>query len=91
MPDVGLAIQVAPDRQVAAVEIAPIGQSPLRLILELDELDRLIGELGNARSQIVLEWVFGGDSRLSMSELDSGFLCDPRWRSHLHSRLQSLE
>ena len=50
MPDVEMTIQVAQDRKVTAIEIAPLGQSPLRLVLALDELDALIGELGNARS-----------------------------------------
>ena len=53
MPDVGMAIQVAQDRQAVGIEIRPPGQSPLQLVLGLDELDRLIGELGNARSQLV--------------------------------------
>ena len=53
MPDFEMTIQVAQDRKVTAIEIAPLGQSPQRLILALDELDRLIGELGNARSAMV--------------------------------------
>ena len=53
MPDFEMTIQVAQDRKVTAIEIAPLGQSPQRLILVLDELDKLIGELGNARSAMV--------------------------------------
>jgi hypothetical protein len=53
MPDFEMTIQVAQDRKVTAIEIAPLGQSPQRLILALDELDKLIGELGNARSAMV--------------------------------------
>jgi hypothetical protein len=53
MPDFEMSIQVAQDRKVTAIEIAPLGQSPQRLILVLDELDKLIGELGNARSAMV--------------------------------------
>ena len=53
MPEVGMAIQVAQDRQAVGIEIRPPGQSPLQLVLGLDELNRLIGELGNARSQMV--------------------------------------
>jgi hypothetical protein len=53
MPDFEMTIQVAQDRKVTAIEIAPLGQSPQRLILALDELDKLIGELGNARSTMV--------------------------------------
>jgi hypothetical protein len=53
MPDFEMTIQVAQDRKVTAMEIAPLGQSPQRLILALDELDRLISELGNARSMMV--------------------------------------
>ena len=41
MPDFEMTIQVAQDRKVTAMEIAPLGQSPQRLILALDELDRL--------------------------------------------------
>jgi hypothetical protein len=53
MPDFAMTIQVAQDRKVTAIEIAPRGQSPQRLVLALDELDKLIGELGNARSAMV--------------------------------------
>ncbi|WP_157934168.1 hypothetical protein [Microvirga ossetica] len=53
MPDVRMAFQVAQDRQAVGIEIVPLGQSPLQLVLRLDELDKLIGELGNARSQMV--------------------------------------
>jgi hypothetical protein len=58
MPDVGMAIQITQDKQGLGIEIRPPGQSPLQLVLGLDELDRLIGELGNARSQLVgrLPW-----------------------------------
>ena len=50
MPDFEMTIQVAQDRTATAIEIAPLGQSPQRLMLALDEL---IGELGNARSAMV--------------------------------------
>ena len=53
MPDVEMAIGVAPDRTATAIEIAPVGQPPLQLVLDLDELDRLISELGTARSRMV--------------------------------------
>jgi hypothetical protein len=53
MPDVEITIQVAQDRKMMAVELAALGQPSQRLILELNELDTLIGELGNARSQMV--------------------------------------
>ncbi|MPR12791.1 hypothetical protein [Microvirga tunisiensis] len=53
MPDFEMTIQVAQDRTATAIEIAPLGQSPQRLMLALDELDKLIGELGNARSAMV--------------------------------------
>jgi hypothetical protein len=53
MADFEMRIQVAQDRKVTKLEIAPLGQSPQRLILALDELDKLIGELGNARSAMV--------------------------------------
>src|SRR3954451_16229515 len=53
MPDVEMAIGVAPDRTATVIEIAPPGQSPQRLVLGLDELDRLISELGNVRSKMV--------------------------------------
>ena len=53
MPDVEVTIQVAQDRKVMAIELAALGQPSQRLILELNELDTLIRELGNARSQMV--------------------------------------
>jgi len=53
MSEVQMAIQVAPDRRAVAIEIAPPEQAPVQLILDLDELTRLIHELGNARSQMV--------------------------------------
>jgi hypothetical protein len=53
MPDVEMTIQVAQDRTLTAIEIAPLGQSPHRLVLALDELDTLIRELGSARSKMV--------------------------------------
>jgi hypothetical protein len=53
MPDVEMTIQVAHDRTATAIEIASPGQSPQRLVLALDELDRLISELGTARSKMV--------------------------------------
>jgi hypothetical protein len=53
MPDVEMTIQVAHDRTATAIEIASPGQSPQRLVLALEELDRLISELGTARSKMV--------------------------------------
>lgn len=53
MPDVEMTIQVAQDQKLTAIEIAPLGLSPHRLVLGLDELDTLIGELGSARSKMV--------------------------------------
>src|SRR4051812_10825511 len=53
MPEVQMAIQVAQDGKATTIEVATLGQPPQRLRLGLDELDRLIGELGDARSQMV--------------------------------------
>jgi hypothetical protein len=53
MPDVEMTIGVAHDRRATAIEIASPGQSPQRLVLALEELDRLISELGTARSKMV--------------------------------------
>lgn len=53
MPDVEIAIRVAHDRTATAIEIGPSGQPPQQLMLTLDELDRLIGKLGTARSKMV--------------------------------------
>lgn len=53
MPNVEMTIGVAHDRTATAIEIAPLGQPPLQLVLALDELNRLIGELGTARSKMV--------------------------------------
>ncbi|WP_134495844.1 hypothetical protein [Microvirga pakistanensis] len=52
MPDVQMTIQVDKDRNAVALEIAPVGQSPQRFLLSLDELDKLIGTLGDARSRL---------------------------------------
>jgi hypothetical protein len=48
-----MAIHVAHDKKAVAIEIATFGQPPQHFVLGLDELDRLIGELGTARSQMV--------------------------------------
>jgi hypothetical protein len=47
-----MAIQVALDRKAVAIEVATVGKAPQQLLLGLEELDQLIGELGNARSQM---------------------------------------
>jgi hypothetical protein len=52
MPKVRMAIQVTPDRKAVAIEVATAGQAPQQLVLGLEELDQVIGELGNARSQM---------------------------------------
>jgi hypothetical protein len=49
-----MAIQVFQDRKAVAIELARPEQSPIQLMLGLDELDRLIHELGDARSQMVV-------------------------------------
>jgi len=53
MQDVEMTIGVAHDRTATAIEIAPLGRAPLQLVLTLDELDRLINDLGTARSRMV--------------------------------------
>lgn len=53
MPEVRMTIQVAHDKTVVAIELATLGQPPQRIVLGLPELDRLISELGDARSQMV--------------------------------------
>lgn len=53
MPHVRMKTRVAPDRKTAALKISVSGQPSHRMELTLDELDKLIGELGDARSQMV--------------------------------------
>lgn len=53
MPGVEITIRVTRDRTAATIEIALSGQSSQRLVLGIDELDRLISELGTARSKMV--------------------------------------
>ncbi|PVE26200.1 hypothetical protein DC522_00040 [Microvirga sp. KLBC 81] len=53
MPEVRMSIQVNQDKRAVTIGIATLGQSPQQFTLGLDELDRLISELGDARSQMV--------------------------------------
>ena len=53
MPDAGMNIHVAPERQSVVIEPASAGLPLGRLELNLDDLDRLIGALGQARSELV--------------------------------------
>jgi hypothetical protein len=53
MPDARLSVRVTGDGETVAIVPAPSGRQSLQLELTLDELDKLIGELGDARSQMV--------------------------------------
>ena len=53
MPHVRMKTRVAPDRKTVALKTSVSGQPSHRIELTLDELDKLIGELGDARSQMV--------------------------------------
>jgi hypothetical protein len=53
MPHVRMKARVAPDRKTVALKTSVSGQPSHRIELTLDELDKLIGELGDARSQMV--------------------------------------
>ena len=53
MPDAQLRVRVTEDREKVAIVPAPSGRQSLQLDLTRDELDKLISELGDARSQMV--------------------------------------
>jgi hypothetical protein len=53
MPHVRMKTRVAPDRKTVALKTSVSGQPSHRIELTLCELDKLIGELGDARSQMV--------------------------------------
>jgi hypothetical protein len=53
MPDARLSVRVTEDKETVAIVPAPSGRQSHQLKLTLDELDKLIGELGDARSQMV--------------------------------------
>ena len=53
MPNAGLKIQVAHDRKTVTVEIPPAAPRSRRMEMTLEQLDALIGELGDARSRMV--------------------------------------
>jgi len=76
MPDVEVTIQVAQDRKVMAIELAALGQPSQRLILELNELDTLIRELGNARSQMVSDQP---DPDLESDEVIISTVANAKW------------
>jgi hypothetical protein len=76
MPDVEVTIQVAQDRKVMAIELAALGQPSQRLILELNELDTLIRELGNARSQMVSDQP---DPDLESEEVVISTVANAKW------------
>jgi hypothetical protein len=53
MPDANVKIHVAQDRKTVTIETSPAAQPSCLISLTLDELDKLIGELGDARSRMV--------------------------------------
>lgn len=53
MPDASVKIHVAQDRKTVTIEASPAAQPPCRISLTLDELDKLMGKLGDARSRMV--------------------------------------
>jgi hypothetical protein len=53
MPDARLSVRVTDDREMVAIVPAPSRRQSHQLELTLDELDKLIGELGDARRQMV--------------------------------------
>jgi hypothetical protein len=55
MPDAQLSVRVAHARKTVAVEVALNGHPSHGIELTLDKLDKLISELGDARSQMVAE------------------------------------
>jgi hypothetical protein len=61
---------------VMAMELAALGQPSQRLILELNELDTLIRELGNARSQMVSDQP---DPDLESDEVVISTVANAKW------------
>jgi hypothetical protein len=53
MPDARMTIRVAHDRKSVSIGASSNGQPSHEVELTLDELDRLIGDLGDARSRMV--------------------------------------
>lgn len=53
MPDARLKIQVAHDRKTVAIEMPPGVEASRHVEMTLEQLDELIGELGDARSRMV--------------------------------------
>ncbi len=53
MPHARLSVRVTEDKETVAIVPAATGPRSFQLDLTLDELDKLIGELGDARSQMV--------------------------------------
>ena len=53
MPDARLSVRVTEDREMVAIVPAPSRRQSHQLELTLDELDKLIGELGDTRRQMV--------------------------------------
>jgi hypothetical protein len=53
MPSAQVGIRVDDDRTTVTIEIRPLGQPGHPVDLTLDQLDRLIDKLGNARRQMV--------------------------------------
>ncbi len=69
MPHARMKIRVAPDTKTVAIKTSLSGQPSHRLELTLDELDKLISDLGDARAQMVRglpsENAQSGDMRIS--------------------------
>jgi hypothetical protein len=53
MPKARVGIRVADDRKTVTIELTPVGQTGHPVALTLDQLDHLMGKLGDARCQMV--------------------------------------
>ncbi len=53
MSDARFKIRVADDKKTVAIQTAPGDQMPYQVELTLAELDKLMGELGDARSELI--------------------------------------
>jgi hypothetical protein len=74
MPDARFRVRVTNDRKTVAIETAPSERPSHQVELTLDELNRLISELGDARSQMVK-----GQPRANLDEVMISTVASTNW------------
>jgi len=75
MPDAPFRVRVIKDKTTVTIEAASGQQPPHQVELTLDELNKLISELGDARSQMVK-----GQPRASLDEVMISAVAHTNWR-----------